>query len=188
MHFLFEWLSLIIFILIGGYVLAAIKREKVINMNTINGTIFKNFKISTPCWWTEVLSKTENEICFKRKDICNDWQASFIFQGSEENEGITKIFQDVLLERKIIFDEKRMHESIPFVLRESPLIVSGHFEVARHEGPATYDRYERNYYDVCIFRKKISGECLYAESRGPILNGFLEARYFEECLLRIEII
>ena len=66
-------------------------------------------------------------------------------------------------------------------------VSSRRFEVARIEGLATYDRQERYYYDIFIFLETDTGSYLYAESRGPSLNGFLEARYFEEMIFRLEL-
>ena len=183
-----EWIGFFLLMALGVYTMRVIKNEKRNYLENAQEVIFKNFKLLTPRWWSQVPTESENEICFKRLDTRYDWEARFIWFTDKSDKGLIELFKEKIVERKILFDEETsiIHNPSDFVDRE--LIKSGKFEMLRLEGTATADRMDRLYYDAFLIRHLELGHYLYAESKSSVLNGLVEGPYFEEVMLRIEIL
>lgn len=184
----FEWLAFFLLMALGVYTMRVIKNEKRNYLENAQEIIFKNFKLITPRWWSLVDTGSEDEICFKRLDTRYDWEARFIWNTSPSDKDLIELFKEKIYARKILFDEENsvIHNPSDFV--EKDLIKSGEYEMLRLEGTATADRQERLYYDAFIVRHIKLGHYLYAESKSSILNGLVEGPYFEEVMLRLEVI
>lgn len=165
-----------------------IKNEKRNYLENAQEIFFKNFKLVTPRWWSLVDTGSEDEICFKRLDTRYDWEARFIWNTSASDKNLIELFKEKIHDRKILFDEENsvIHNPSDFV--EKDLIKSGEYEMLRLEGTATADRQDRLYYDAFIVRHIKQGHYLYAESKSSILNGLVEGPYFEEVMLRLEVV
>ncbi len=183
-----EWLSLLLLLGFGVYTMRIIKNEKKIYIKNAREIHFKLFKLFVPSWWGEVSTNSENEICFKRLDTRYDWEARFIWNPAGEKIDLIELFKNRIHDRKILFDEETSIIYNPSDFKEGPLITSGHFEMVRLEGTATEDRQERLYYDAFLIREKETGAYLYAESRSSVLNGLVEGPYFEEVMIRMELV
>jgi hypothetical protein len=186
LRLIFEWLSLILLIGLGIYVMWIIKNEQKNYIKNARTVIFKQFKLFTPTWWSEIPSNSENELRFKRLDTRYDWEARFIWSPIADHRDIIELFKEHIEQRKILFDEDSSIIYNPEDFREGPLFFSGLFEMVRLEGTATQDREERLYYDAFLIREKQSGCFLYAESKSSVLNGLIEGPYFESVMTRME--
>jgi len=184
----FEWFAFFLLMALGVYTMRVIKNEKRNYLENAQEILFKSFKLITPRWWSLVDTGSEDEICFKRLDTRYDWEARFIWNTSPSEKDLIELFKEKIYDRKILFDEENsvIHNPSDFV--EKDLIKSGEYEMLRLEGTATADRQERLYYDAFIVRHIKDGHYLYAESKSSILNGLVEGPYFEEVMLRLEII
>ena len=184
----FEWLAFFLLMALGVYTMRVIKNEKRNYLENAQEIIFKNFKLITPRWWSLVDTGSEDEICFKRLDTRYDWEARFIWNTSPSDKDLIELFKEQIHARKILFDEENsvIHNPTDFV--EKDLIKSGEYEMLRLEGTATADRQDRLYYDAFIIRHIKLGHYLYAESKSSILNGLVEGPYFEEVMLRLEVV
>lgn len=188
LRLVFEWLSLILLMALGIYTLWVIKNEKKVYIKNAREVHFKYFKFFIPSWWGEIPTNSENELCFKRVDTRYDWEARFIWNPIPENIDLIELFKKQIHDRKILFDEETSIIYNPSDFKEGALITSGRFEMVRLEGTATADRSERLYYDAFLVREKSTGAFLYAESKSSVLNGLIEGPYFEEVMIRIELI
>lgn len=184
----FEWFAFFLLMALGVYTMRVIKNEKRNYLENAQEIIFKSFKLTTPRWWSLVDTGSVDEICFKRLDTRYDWEARFIWNTSPSDKDLIELFKEKIVERKILFDEENsvIHNPSDFV--EKDLIKSGEYEMLRLEGTATADRQDRLYYDAFIVRHIKGGHYLYAESKSSILNGLVEGPYFEEVMLRLEIV
>lgn len=187
-RFVFEWISLFLLLGLGIYTMRIIKNEKKFYIENARTVIFKHFKLFTPAWWGEVATDNDNELCFKRLDTRYDWEARFIWHPEAMDIDIIELFKKQIADRKILFDEESSVIYNPSDFIERPLVSSGRFEMVRLEGTATADRQDRLYYDAFLVREISSGSYLYAESKSSILNGLVEGPYFEEVMIRIELI
>jgi hypothetical protein len=184
----FQWLAFFLLMALGVYTMRVIKNEKRNYLANAQEIVFKNFKLITPKWWSLVPTDVEKEICFKRLDTRYDWEARFMWFENPSKLSIIELFKEKIAERKILFDEENSVIHNPSDFRERDLIKSGRFEMVRLEGTATADRMERLYYDAFLIRDLNNGHYLYAESKSSILNGLVEGPYFEEVMLRLEIV
>ncbi len=184
-----EWLSLILLMGFGVYTMWIIKHEKKIYIENAKPVQFKLFKLLTPSWWGEIPTNSDMEIAFKRLDTRYDWEARFIWHP-ESSTGIDliELFKKQIEDRKILFDEDTSVIYNPSDFRDGALIASGRFEMVRLEGTATEDRQARLYYDAFLIREIETGTYMYAESKSSVLNGLVEGPYFEEVMIRIELI
>ncbi len=184
----FEWFAFFLLMALGVYTMRVIKNEKRNYLENAQEILFKSFKLITPRWWSLVDTGSADEICFKRLDTRYDWEARFIWNTSPSDKDLIELFKEKIVERKILFDEENsvIHNPSDFVEKE--LIKSGEYEMLRLEGTATADRQERLYYDAFIVRHIKDGHYLYAESKSSILNGLVEGPYFEEVMLRLEVV
>jgi hypothetical protein len=184
----FEWFAFFLLMALGVYTMRVIKNEKRNYLENAQEILFKSFKLITPRWWSLVDTGSADEICFKRLDTRYDWEARFIWNTSPSDKDLIELFKEKIVERKILFDEENsvIHNPSDFV--EKDLIKSGEYEMLRLEGTATADRQERLYYDAFIVRHIKDGHYLYAESKSSILNGLVEGPYFEEVMLRLELV
>lgn len=183
-----EWLSLLLLMGLGIYTMRIIKNEKKKYIENAREVLFKHFKLFTPSWWGEVPTNSENELCFKRLDTRYDWEARFIWHPEASKIDLIELFKNEIHQRKILFDEETSIIYNPSDFKTGALITSGRYEMVRLEGTATLDRSERLYYDAFIIREKETGEYLYAESKSSVLNGLVEGPYFEEVMIRMELI
>lgn len=186
-----QWIFLIALMGFGVYTMWVIKNEKKTYLKNAREVHFKKFKLFVPRWWGEIPAG-ENELIFKRLDTRYDWEAHFIWFSEESpeklQEDLIELFKSKIHERKILFDEETSIIYNPSDFREGALVGSGRYEMVRLEGTATQDRQERLYYDAFLIREKETGEYLYAESRSSILNGLVEGPYFEEVMVRLELV
>ena len=183
----FEWLSLVLLIGLGAYVMWIIKNEQKNYIKNARTIIFKQFKLFIPTWWGEIPTHNENELCFKRLDTRYDWEARFIWSPKGDQRDLIELFKEHIEERKILFDEDSSIIYNPSDFREGALILSGLYEMVRVEGTATRDREDRLYYDAFLIREKKTGNYLYAESKSSVLNGLIEGPYFESVMTRMEL-
>ena len=184
----FEWMSLILLIGLGVYTMWIIKNEKKAYIKNARIFNFKHFKLLTPSWWEEIPTNLENEISFKRIDGRYDWEARFFWNPLPENTDLFELFKKQVQTRKIRFDEGNSIIYNPTDFSAGELMASGRFEIVRLEGTATTDSEDRLYYDAFLIREKENGSFLYAESKSSVLNGLIEGPYFEEVMMRIELI
>ena len=182
-----EWLVFFVLMGLGIYTMRVIKNEKNTYIKNARIVVFKNFKLYTPSWWTQIDEANADEISFKRTDTRYDWEARFMWNTSPSEKDIQELFIDKIHQRRILFDEENSVIHNPSDFREKELIASGKYEMLRLEGTATADRAERLYYDAFLIREIESGHYLYAESKSSILNGLVEGPYFEEVMLRLEL-
>lgn len=168
-----EWGFLFLLIGIGIYTLVVIKNEKIKFKNRILS--FKKYKILIPDIWQEVVGQDDNELHFSNNDLDSMWECLFLWLPNAKKSGVEDIFGNIISNRKIIFDDSTIVNPTIKMLRKD-------FEILRIEGSATIDRIERHYCDCFLIHQKETDEYLYAESRGPILNGFLMAYSFEETI------
>ena len=184
----FEWFAFFLLMALGVYTMRVIKKEKSNYLENAQEIIFKNFKLITPRWWSLIDTQSDDEICFKRLDSRYDWEARFYWNTSPSDKDLIELFKEKIYERKILFDEENsvIHNPSDFI--EKDLIKSGEYEMLRLEGMATADGQDRLYYDAFIIRHIINGHYLYAESKSSILNGLVEGPYFEEVMLRLELV
>lgn len=188
LRFILEWTSLILLMGLGVYTLWVIKNEKKVYLENAREIHFKHFKLFTPSWWGEIPTSSDNELCFKRVDTRYDWEARFIWNPLSEPLSIIELFKKQIHARKILFDEDTSIIYNPTDFKDRPLVSSGRFEMVRLEGTATEDQQERLYYDAFLVRELATGAYLYAESKSSVLNGLVEGPYFEEVMIRIELI
>lgn len=182
-----EWLVFFVLMGLGVYTMRVIKNEKKTYIENARIIVFKNFKLYTPNWWTQMPETSADEISFKRTDTRYDWEARFMWFQDQSGKDIIELFKDKIHERHILFDEENSIIHNPSDFTEKDLIKSGEYEMLRLEGTATADRAERLYYDAFLIRRISTGHFLYAESKSSILNGLVEGPYFEEVMLRLEI-
>lgn len=179
-------ISLFVFLVIGTLLLWSIKTSNLFPLDSEKFVLLDPFKITIPTCWLKVETNHTNELNFARADSTDNWKA-FIRTKIESTEtSLIEVLNKYISERMIQFDESDLINLNPELFNDSPIIKSKHFEMARIEGDATINKEDRNYCDVVIFRNLTTGLSLYAESRGPILNGFFEARYFEDVILRLD--
>jgi hypothetical protein len=183
-----EWLSFFLLMGLGVYTMWVIKNEKKSYLKNAREVFFKQFKLLTPPWWGTVPSGSDNEIIFKRLDTRYDWEAHFIWNPEPVEMDIIELFKKQIHDRKILFDEETSIIYNPSDFRDGILINSGKYEMVRLEGTATADRQERLYYDAFLIREKETGGYLYAESKSSVLNGLIEGPYFEEVMIRMELV
>ena len=184
---IFEWAILFFVLFIGCYTVLALKDEVIVfDSNPL--IIFKKFKIFIPLSWGDVQKNGEYELFFKSIEPGNTWSAKYIRSSELIDIELIDLLQKKISERKIVFDEYQNILYNPTMFTHSQLMLSKLYEIARFEGSATVDRDDRHYCDVFLIREKKSGDCLYAESKGPILNGFLEALSFEESFVTMVIL
>lgn len=184
-----EWFSLVLLLGFGVYTMWIIKNEKKSYIKNARELHFKQFKLFVPPWWGEVPTNSDNELCFKRLDTRYDWVARFIWNPiADKKTDLIELFKNEIHKREILFDEETSIIYNPSDFKEGALIASGRFEMVRLEGTATEDRQERLYYDAFLIREIESGAYLYAESRSSVLNGLIEGPYFEEVMIRMELI
>ena len=183
-----EWFAFFLLMALGVYTMRVIKKEKSHYLENAQEIIFKNFKLITPRWWSLIETGSDDEIKFKRLDSRYDWEARFIWSTSVSEKDLIELFKEKIYDRKILFDEDNsvIHNPSDFVEKE--LIKSGEYEMLRLEGMATADTQDRLYYDAFIVRNLVNGHYLYAESKSSILNGLVEGPYFEEVMLRLELV
>lgn len=182
-----EWGTLFFLFGVGCYTIWVIKDEKILfESNPV--ILFKKFKILIPLEWGKVQKNSDNELSFRSDDSGNDWEARYIWTPETEEMQLSDLFQKKISERNIVFDQGQNIVYNPTEFNHSQFLLSNRFEIARLDGTSTVDRYDRHYCDVVLIREKKSGACLYAENKGPILNGFLEALSFEESLVNIELL
>ena len=181
-----EWLVFFVLMGLGIYTMRVIKNEKNTYIKNARIVVFKNFKLYTPSWWTQIDEANADEISFKRTDTRYDWEARFMWNTSPSEKDIQELFIDKIHQRRILFDEENSVIHNPSDFREKELIASGKYEMLRLEGTATADRAERLYYDAFLIRDTHNGHYMYAESKSSILNGLVEGPYFEEVMLRLE--
>lgn len=172
---------------VGCYTLWAIKDEK-IHFASNPVILFKKFKILIPLDWGNAQRDSENELSFKSNDSGNTWEARYIWTPESNEMELSDLFQKKISERNIVFDQGQPIVYNPTEFLRSQFLLNNRFEIARLDGTSTVDRDDRHYCDVVLIREKKSGACLYAENKGPILNGFLEALSFEESLVNIELL
>ncbi len=183
-----EWFSLLLIMGFGGYTMWVIKNEKKIYLENAREIHFKLFKLFVPSWWGDVATESSNELCFKRVDTRYDWEARFQWNEQGNKKDLIELFKDHIHDRKILFDEETSIIYNPSDFKTGPIISSGRFEIVRLEGTATADRQDRLYYDAFLIREKKTGAFLYAESRSSVLNGLVEGPYFEEVMLRLDLL
>lgn len=183
-----EWFSLVLLLGLGIYTMRVIKNEKKTYIKNAHELHFKQFKLFIPSWWGEVATDLKNELCFKRLDTRYDWEARFIWTEATSKIDLIELFKNEIHQRKILFDEETSIIYNPSDFKDGALITSGRFEMVRLEGTATSDRQDRLYYDAFIVREKETGAYLYAESKSSILNGLIEGPYFEEVMIRMELV
>lgn len=178
---------LLLFLVIGSFLLWSIKSANLFPINDTDSVVqLESFQMTIPACWNKIETDHKNELIFTRGDSTNSWKA-FIRSTQEDLElPLVDIFKKYIDERIINFDDENLVDFNPRIFQESPIIKNGRFELARIEGTSTVDKEDRSYCDIVVFRNLDSGMCLYAESRGPVLNGFFEAHYFEDVLLRLE--
>lgn len=184
----FEWLAFFFLLGLGVYTMRVIKNEKKNYLKNSKEIVFKKFILFTPQWWSEVDSGSENIIIFKRLDTRYDWEARFIWSEENSSSDIIELFKEKIVDRKILFDEENSVIYNPSDFQEKDIIKSGKFEMVRLEGTATVDGMSRHYYDAFLIRELVSGQYLYAESKSSILNGLVEGPYFEEVMIRLQLI
>jgi len=182
-----QWIFLIALMGLGVYTMHVIKNEKKTYLQHAREVHFKKFKLFVPHWWGEVPAG-DNELVFKRLDTRYDWEAHFIWHQEPETLDIIELFKSKIAVRKILFDEDTSIIYNPSDFKEGALVGSGRFEMVRLEGTATEDRQERLYYDAFLIREKETGQYLYAESKSSVLNGLVEGPYFEEVMIRMELL
>lgn len=185
-----QWIFLIALMGFGVYTMWVIKNEKRTYLKNAREVHFKKFKLFVPSWWGEVSGSADNgdELVFKRLDTRYEWQANFKWYHEPSQLDLIELFKSKIDDRKILFDEDTSIIYNPSDFRDGQLVTSGRFEMVRLEGTATQDRQERLYYDAFLIREKETGEYLYAESRSSVLNGLVEGPYFEEVMIRLEIL
>lgn len=185
-----QWIFLIALMGFGVYTMWVIKNEKRTYLKNAREVHFKKFKLFVPSWWGEVPGSSDNgdELVFKRLDTRYEWQANFKWYHEPSQLDLIELFKSKIAERKILFDEDSSIIYNPSDFRDGALVSSGRFEMVRLEGTATQDRQERLYYDAFLIREKETGEYLYAESRSSVLNGLVEGPYFEEVMIRLELL
>ncbi len=183
-----EWLFLFLLFSLGIYTMWVIKNEKKMYLKNAHLIEFKKFKLFVPVWWKTVLTPHEDEICFKKNETDDNWEAKFIWNSKGDQRDLIELFKEHITDRKILFDEDNaiIHNANDF--NEGKLISSGLYEMVRIEGTATEDHQERLYYDAFLIREKKSGHYLYAECKSSILNGLAEGPYFEAVMIRLELI
>ncbi|RLA63934.1 MAG: hypothetical protein DRQ89_05550 [Epsilonproteobacteria bacterium] len=184
-HF-WGWLILLIILLAMAYAAFTIKNEKKVFLKNIRKYILQGFKVGTPSWWS-LMESSENELVFKRTDTNYDWVAKFLITKNDDLP-IEELLVKKIKEKKVLFDEDT--SEIPGqdrIEREFILGSNVDFEIARVEGTATTDEYDRLYLDLAIFRDKKRDLVLLCESKSSILNGAVEGPYFEEVIKRISI-
>ncbi|MGZ3789718.1 MAG: hypothetical protein ACXVLQ_14410 [Bacteriovorax sp.] len=183
-----EWIALILLLGFGIYTMRIIKNEKKTYIKNAREIRFKLFKLFVPSWWGEIPTDSDNELCFKRLDTRYDWEARFIWNPQALNMDLIELFKSLIHARNILFDEETSIIYNPSDFKVGALINSGRFEMVRLEGTATEDRQERLYYDAFLVRELATGATLYAESKSSVLNGLIEGPYFEEVMIRMELI
>jgi hypothetical protein len=183
-----QWIFLFALMGFGVYTMWIIKNEKKVYIKNAREVHYKNFKLFVPSWWGDVPTGSDNDLCFKRLDTRYEWEAHFLWFEQTSPLQIIELFKSKINERKILFDEDTSIIYNPSDFREGALVGSGKYEMVRLEGTATADRQERLYYDAFLVREKESGKYLYAESKSSVLNGLVEGPYFEEVMIRIELI
>jgi hypothetical protein len=188
LRLLFEWLSFFMLVAFGIYTMWIIKNEKKTYIENAREVHFKLFKLMTPSWWGEIPTSSENELCFKRLDTRYDWEARFAWNPTASELDLIELFKSLIHERNILFDEDTSIIYNPSDFKTGALIASGRFEMVRLEGTATADRQDRLYYDAFLVREIQTGHYLYAESKSSVLNGLIEGPYFEEVMIRMELI
>lgn len=179
---------LFLFLFVGTFLLWSIKTENLFPINLENIVLLDSFKMTIPNCWLQVETNQNNELSYIRGDSKNSWKAFININHEATEELLTDVIKKLLFKRNIIFDESDLINFNPYIFQDGPILKTGHFEIGRIEGPATIGKEDRGYCDVIVFRNTETGLSLYAESRGPILNGFYEARYFEDVMLRLELI
>lgn len=187
-RFFFEWLSLFLILGLGVYTMRVIKNEKKVYIENAREIHFKLFKLFIPSWWGDVATDNSDELCFKRLDTRYEWVARFHWKAQSNQIDLIELFKEQIHARKILFDEDTSIIYNPSDFKTGPLISTGKFEMVRLEGTATADSQERLYYDAFMVREISTGAYLYAESRSSVLNGLVEGPYFEQVMLRLELI
>lgn len=180
-----EWGTLFFILGIACYTLWSIKDEKIVFAGQPI-IIFENFKIFVPTEWGEIQKYGENELYFSGRT--EPWEARYIWNPEPEDIGLIDLFKKKISERQIVFDDSLSIQLNPSEFIHSPILQNDLFEIARLDGTSTVLRDDRHYCDVVLIRNKKNGSTLYAENKGPILNGFLEALSFEKSLVSIELI
>ena len=183
-----EWIAFGFIFAFGIYTMIVIKNEKNKYLDNAREIVFKQFKLKVPTWWGEVPTDSSEELCFKRLDTRYEWEAKFIWNQVGDKIDLIELFKNKIHERKILFDEDTSIIYNPSDFQNGQLVKSGRYEMVRLEGTATADRHERLYYDAFIVREIESGAYLYAESKSSVLNGLVEGPYFEEVMIRLDIV
>ena len=187
-RFIFEWFSFLLLIGLGIYTMWVIKNEKMSYLKDGRSVEFKKFKFLVPKWWGEIPSNSENELIFKRLDTKYEWTAIFTWTPEGNFGDLIELFKEHIVKRKILFDEDSSIIYNPSDFKEGALILSGLYEMVRLEGTATEDCQERLYYDAFLIREKQTGSYLYVESKSSVLNGLVEGPYFEDVMIKTELI
>lgn len=172
---------------IGCYTICAIKDEKIV-FDSHPLILFKRFKILIPLVWGEEQTNGDNKLSFISDKSGNTWEASYIWSFVSEEIELADLLLKKISKRNIVFDESQNIIINPSEFINSQLLLNNRYEIARLEGTSTFSQDDRHYCDVVLIREKKSGACLYAENKGPILNGFLEALSFEESLVNMELL
>jgi hypothetical protein len=186
--FYVQWATLILLFIFAIYAMLVIKNEKKNYLKDPVIVHFKNFKFLIPKWWGVVETNSAEVLHYKRLDTRYEWQATFHWITIPFDGTIEDLFKSIVAEKNIFFDLDTSVIHNPSDFQHSPLIQSGLYEMVRVEGTATEDKSERLYYDAFIVREKKSGHYLFAESKSSVLNGLVEGPYFEEVMLRLEVI
>jgi len=184
---IWEWLILLLVLLGMAYTAITIKKEKKVFLQNLKKYVLRGFKIATPSWWSQVESG-ENELVFKRTDTSYDWVAKFSITSNDDDLSIEELLVKKIKEKKVLFDEESSEIPSPErIEREFNLGSNKDFEIARVEGTATTDEFDRLYLDLAIMRNKKRDLVLLCESKSSVLNGGVEGPYFEEVIKQISV-
>lgn len=180
-----EWMIFVIVFSFLVYTMFIVKNEK-INFAGQWIVIFQKFNIFIPDQWQLMECDNINTLNFKNNMPNSDWEGYFNWnENSNKESGVFEIFQKNISDRKIVFDEDSHQLLNPKEFSCSFFMKNNSYEIVRQEGTATIDKIQRHYCDVVLFREKVVGTELYIESKGAVLNGFLEALSFENAIISI---
>jgi hypothetical protein len=175
--------SILILTLIGiFYAATIIKGEKNDALKTASMLEFSGLLFPIPRWWTRTCDE-EDMITFERKDTRYDWKATFLnLKKYSDETSLQNIFEDVAIERGLIFDKDFAIIHSPSELKE---LYENGIEALRVEGTATEKNENRLYYDGLVI--KAPEGFIFLESKASVLNGLLEGPFFEQMIQNIKL-
>lgn len=186
MNHIWEWLAVLVGLLLLAYTMIVIKEEKASFKENAVTFGLKNFSFDVPSWWTAVEELNE-KLVFKRTDTRYDWLATLEwFPEYDSSKGIKEQLAERIILEEIIFDGDVAIVQNPEQFKLHPDVQNNKIEILRVEGTATQKEINRIYYDAYLIRDLDKETYLYCSSRSSILNGMLEGPYFEEAMGNIK--